>query len=86
MFLTRHATGDWGDLDDEDRSLNNAALIDGSRILSAYMTSKAQKIWIITEAADDDGETGLFDAAFTCGVLISNTQSARLKLTPPRQM
>ena len=34
-FLARHVTGDWGDLDDEDKSLNDAALIDGSRILSA---------------------------------------------------
>ena len=39
-FLARHVTGDWGDLDDEDRSLNDAALIDGSRILSAYKTRK----------------------------------------------
>ena len=31
-FLARHVTGDWGDLDDEDKSLNDAALIDGSRI------------------------------------------------------
>ena len=54
-FLMRHVTGDWGDLDDEDKSLNNAAVIDGSRILSAYTTSKAQKIWLITETADDDG-------------------------------
>ena len=35
-FLARHVTGDWVDLDDEDKSLNDAALIDGSRILSAY--------------------------------------------------
>ncbi len=35
-FLARHVTGDWGDLDDEDRNLNNAALIDGSRILGGF--------------------------------------------------
>jgi hypothetical protein len=31
-FLARHVVGDWGDLDDEAKSLNDAALIDGSRI------------------------------------------------------
>ena len=41
--------------DDEDRSLNDAAVIDGSRILSAYTTRKWERIWIITEAADDQG-------------------------------
>jgi hypothetical protein len=48
-------TGDWGDLDDEDRSLNDAAVRDGSRILSAYQTRKGERLWIITEAADDQG-------------------------------
>jgi hypothetical protein len=43
-FLARHVTGDWGDLDDEDRNLNNAALLDGSRILSAYKTRKGERI------------------------------------------
>ena len=43
-FLMRHLAGDWGDLDDEDRNLNNAALIDGSRILSAYKTRKGERI------------------------------------------
>ena len=32
-FLARHVTGDWGDLDDEDRQANELALIDGSRLL-----------------------------------------------------
>ena len=32
-FLARHVTGDWGDLDAEDRRANDAALINGSRIL-----------------------------------------------------
>jgi hypothetical protein len=54
-FLSRHLRGDWGDLDDDDRTMNDLALIDGSRLLSAYVTSKGEKIWIITEAVDDDG-------------------------------
>ena len=54
-FLARHVTGDWGDLDDEDRNLNNAAVIDGSRILSAYKTRKGKRIWVITEAANEVG-------------------------------
>jgi hypothetical protein len=55
-FISRHVRGDWGEeLCDEDRQLNDQALVDGSRILSAYRTRKGVKLWIITEAADDDG-------------------------------
>lgn len=55
-FICRHAQGDWGeDLCQEDKQANEEALIDGSRILSAYRTSKGTKLWIITEAADDEG-------------------------------
>jgi hypothetical protein len=54
-FLHRHTHGDWGELCDEDRELNDAAVECGSRILSAYRTKSGAKIWIITEAADDDG-------------------------------
>ena len=49
-FLDRHASGDWGDVDDEDKKLNDDDLIHGGRVLSAYHTSKGEKIWIITEA------------------------------------
>ncbi len=55
LFLQRHQQGDWGDICDEDKQLNDQAVIDGSRILSAYQTSKGVKIWIITSAADDEG-------------------------------
>ena len=56
-FLSRHAQCDWGDeLCAEDRQLNDQSLVDGSRILSAYRTSKNVKVWIITEAADDNGQ------------------------------
>jgi hypothetical protein len=54
-FLKRHIAGDWGDLCEDDRKLNDEALVDGSRLLSAYATSKGTKIWIITEAIDDEG-------------------------------
>jgi hypothetical protein len=49
-FLSRHVQGDWGEVCDEDKELNDQALIDGSRILSAYKTLKGVKIWVITEA------------------------------------
>jgi hypothetical protein len=54
-FLRRHVVGDWGDLCPDDAKLNDEALVDGSRILSAYHTSKGVKLWIITEATDDNG-------------------------------
>ncbi len=54
-FLSRHVTADWGDLDADDRQANDAALLDGSRILSAYKTRKGEKIWIITEATNQFG-------------------------------
>ena len=54
-FLSRHLRGDWGLVDDEDKALNDSALIDGSRLLSAYETRKGERIWIITEAVGDDG-------------------------------
>ena len=55
-FLNRHHRGDWGDLDDADAALNDEALQDGSRLLSAYHLKTGVKIWIITEAADDEGD------------------------------
>jgi hypothetical protein len=55
FFLARHASGDYGEVNDEDRQLNDEALIHGDRILSAYRTLKGVKLWVITEAADDNG-------------------------------
>jgi hypothetical protein len=54
-FLRRHARGDWGEVCEEDREANDHALIDGSRLLSAYRTSLGEKLWVITEAVDDSG-------------------------------
>ena len=48
--LVRHLSGDWGDLDQEDKSANDDALKRGGRLLSAYKTESGTKFWILTEA------------------------------------
>jgi hypothetical protein len=50
FFLERHVIGDWGDVDGEDWKANDEALVDGTRLLSAYRTLRNVRIWIITEA------------------------------------
>ena len=49
-LLTRHQSGDWGDVCDEDRGYNDADIQAGGRLLSAYRLSTGVKVWIITEA------------------------------------
>jgi hypothetical protein len=49
-LLSRHVTGDWGDLSDEDKQENELSVKNGFRILSAYKVGKGEKLWIITEA------------------------------------
>lgn len=49
-LLSRHQSGDWGNLDDEDKRLNDEALVDGSRIFSAFVLKDGHtKVWCITE-------------------------------------
>lgn len=55
FFLRRHAAGDWGEVCQEDWQLNNTSLVDGSRILSVFRTLKGTRLYVITEATDDDG-------------------------------
>ena len=47
-LLNRHQCGDWGDLTRHDRVANDEALVNGSRLLSAY---------VVTEAVGEDGVT-----------------------------
>jgi hypothetical protein len=49
-LLSRHVSGDWGDLDEHDRHENELGLREGFRLLSAYTLRTGAKIWIITEA------------------------------------
>lgn len=55
-FLARHAAGDWGDVGHDDARSNDAALSDGSRLLSAYTLRSGVRVWVITEAVGDDGQ------------------------------
>ena len=48
-LLARHVTGDWGDLDDEDKKENELSVKEGFRILSAYKIETGVKVWVITE-------------------------------------
>jgi hypothetical protein len=54
-FLSRHLAGDWGEVCAEDWGLNDQAVRDGGRVLSAYRTLRGVKLWVLTEAAGDDG-------------------------------
>lgn len=49
-YFGRHASGDWGEVDEEDERSNDLAVEQGRRILSAYRTSQGERIWLITEA------------------------------------
>ena len=50
QLITRHVTGDPGDLCAEDIEANKQALIDGSRVFSSYRLPTGVKVWVITEA------------------------------------
>lgn len=48
-YLARHVTGDWGDVCEDDKKVNDDAVKEGDRILSAYTLKDGTKFWIITE-------------------------------------
>ena len=49
-FVSRHVTGDWGELSEEDRKENELSLERGFRLLSSYRTNANEVVWVITEA------------------------------------
>ena len=52
-LLSLHQHGAWGVVSAEDAKANVRAVVDGSRILSAYLVGN-EKVWVITEAESDD--------------------------------
>ena len=49
-FLSRHANGDWGEVNDHDRKANEYAVEHGLPVRSAYTLSSGEKICVVTEA------------------------------------
>ncbi|MEI8316233.1 MAG: hypothetical protein WCG79_12390 [Verrucomicrobiota bacterium] len=49
LALQRHHSGDWGDVDDHDRQVNEDALRNGDRLVSIYKSVRDQKFYIITD-------------------------------------
>jgi hypothetical protein len=49
-LLSRHVSGDFGEVDAEDRQANLEAIKDDARILSAYTLNTGERLWVITEA------------------------------------
>ncbi len=50
MAIARHQSGDWGEVGAHDRAANERALLQETRLLSAFRSSNGMKFWIITEA------------------------------------
>jgi hypothetical protein len=48
-FVRRHAQGDWGDVDEYGRNLNEAAIILDLPIRSIYVLPDMFRIWVITQ-------------------------------------
>lgn len=49
-LLVRHASGDWGDVSDDDRHQNDLSIDTGLRLISIYAMPDQTKLWVITES------------------------------------
>ena len=49
-YITRHASGDFGDMCKEDLETNKYAFNYDERVLSSYIINDELTIWIVTEA------------------------------------
>lgn len=47
-LLKRHTSGDWGDISEEDKQLNNQALNAGGAVISTYRLAGDRVVWIVT--------------------------------------
>jgi len=49
-LLSRHVSGDFGEVDADDWQANLDAIMEDARILSAFTLKTGERIWAITEA------------------------------------
>lgn len=57
-LVEQHRHGEWGDLGDDDKALNDQALLNGGRIFSAYVIANpaqgaSTRLYVITEAVNE---------------------------------
>lgn len=63
-MISKHASGDWGEMPEEDKELNDSALIHGGRLMSSYKGVTDDVVfWVITEA-DRSYTTILFPSEY----------------------
>ena len=48
--ITRHARGDWGDVDEHDWKQNDYFVENGGQLLSQYTAKNGTLYWVITES------------------------------------
>jgi hypothetical protein len=49
LGIQRHQAGDWGDVDEDDRTKNELSLEQGLRLFSVYHAANGVKFWLTTE-------------------------------------
>ena len=49
-LVSRHVSGDFGEVDEHDRQANEDAITSGERVLSAYTVGTGDRLWVLTEA------------------------------------
>jgi hypothetical protein len=64
-LLDRHASGDWGEISEDDRAANDEAARSGDgRLFSSYSTDENGKLWVITDDIRGEGEGPLTTVMF----------------------
>lgn len=53
-LLGAHCHSDYGMVEPDDAKANDRSIIDGSRILSAYLV-EGERVWVVTDAIDEQG-------------------------------
>ena len=48
--ISRHVAGDWGQVDEHDRQVNELALITRGQLMSVYHATDGAAFWVITDA------------------------------------
>lgn len=50
LVLSRHQAGDWGEVSEHERELNDQAINSRANVLSIYKTRAGQRVTIVTKA------------------------------------